>query len=133
MARPEEAIAVAELSDRDLDKIIKRDMPGYRMARRTKATDERAREAEPDARSPDLDALRKKFLGKDATGADELSTDAAVEAVDADEPATVEEADADETIVPVEPEAPRDPTDQRSHSKVAVVSNRDQKVIGSQG
>jgi hypothetical protein len=118
---------MAKMSEEDLDEIIKRDLPGFKVAKRIDELDSRTAEADADASSPLIDELKRKFLGK--TDGDDSALDAG------NSPDAEAEADdeLEDEIVAVEPESGTDPTDQRSHSKVAVVSGKDQRVIGTQG
>lgn len=120
---------MAKMSEEDLDEIIKRDLPGFKVAKRIDGLDSRAAEMDPDATSPLIDELRRKFLGRSLrVPGDDSALDSG-----GSEAATDTDVEIEDEIVAVEPESGTDPTDQRSHSKVAVVSGKDQRVIGTQG
>jgi hypothetical protein len=121
---------MAKLSKKDMEQIIKRDLPGYKLAGGTHRSEVDALWAPPEARSQDLDALRKRFLGdreSDAAAAGPEETDAPSGAGSDDD------EDLEDAMVPIEPEGEPDPTDRRSHAKVAIVSGKDRKVVGTQG
>jgi hypothetical protein len=127
---------VAKMSEEDMDEIIKRDLPGFKVARKPDALDARSRRAEADVSSPDLNELRRKFLGRDSATEDAQEDGDGSDAAGDEAPAGADpesDEEYEDEIVPVEPEAGIDPSDQRSHSKVAVISGKDQKVIGTQG
>jgi hypothetical protein len=121
---------MAKMSEEDLDEIIKRDLPGFKVAKRIDRLDSQAAETDPDARSPLIDELRRKFLGRSRQADD---NDSALDSHGSRAGDTDSDDEIEDEIVAVEPDSGTDPTDQRSHSKVAVVSGKDQRVIGTQG
>lgn len=122
---------MAKLSKKAKEEIIKRDLPGYKVAAAGHSDEIDALWAAPEASSPDLDALRKRYLGTNsptgnASGEAEVDTPSHAGA-------GLDEEELEDEIVPVEPEAESDSTDRRSHVKVAIVSGKDGKVVGTQG
>ena len=121
----------------DLDRIIRRDMPGYRVARGYRPEALRtdvAGDAPPAAATPSLDTLRQKYLVSKY-----LSRDSDWPADRSDASRSVEPhderaaADEEDIIVPVEPEQPAHPWDVGARPKAVVISGRDRRVIGQQG
>jgi hypothetical protein len=112
---------MARLPKRELESIIKRDLPGYRLMSRGVEFDAPRSSAEPDEVAPDIDALRHKFLGGEeiANGDEQLGIDTG--------------PNTDDEIVAVQPDKPGDPFDRGSRPKKVVVSGRTRRVIGSQG
>lgn len=111
---------MARLRKRELETIIKRDLPGYRLLSRGVEYDARDCAA-PDEIAPDIDALRHKFLGDD-------------EVSDGDEQQGIDTGpNTDDEIVAVMPDKPGDPFDRGSRPKKVVVSGKTRRVVGSQG
>lgn len=114
---PSKEPTTARLTDAELSKIIERDMPGHRIVRRktVDSSDTRcqARRAEwnVDEVSPDIDALRRKYLG----------------ASDAEHGGEV-----DDEIVIVETERPS-VDDGRARQRAVVISATERRIIGYQG
>jgi hypothetical protein len=110
---------MSQLSDRDLQEIIEREMPGYKVVqRRDRAAADSGLQAEADEIGPEIEELRKKYLGEDA-----------VDAADAREDQDDDEAE----MVVVQPKEATDPFDPSSQPKTVVVSGKDRRIIGSQG
>jgi hypothetical protein len=120
---------MAKMARKDLERIVRKEMPGYRLARKPKpgraAADARAsaRRAAPEARTPSLDALKRKYLGADAAPAPKKATRGAD---------TKKRRGADR-IVAVEPESAAHPWDRAARPKAVVVSGKDKKIVGRQG
>jgi hypothetical protein len=128
---------MAKLSKQEIEEIVQRDMPGYKVVHHEEGTDERAVEASPDEVAPDIDTLREKYLGdSENTAAEGNNPDG-----EGSEPAPVEtenhtdsdEENTDDAIVAVQPEQTSDPFDHAARPKTIVVSGKDRRVIGSQG
>lgn len=119
---------MAKLSREELEDIIERDAPGTRMVKRDATADPRSVRAQPEETTPDLETLRRKYLGTDAAPA---ATEEAVG--DAEDDAAGEDDDDDDEIVAVEPAEPADPWDRGARAKAVVVSGKDKKIIGRQG
>jgi hypothetical protein len=124
---------MAQLSDSDLEAIISRDLPGHQIVRRKSAkpaADAQPAEARPDVDdvSPDIDELRRKFLGEGAAGGSQP-----VEIAAAPEEADAPDDDVEDEIVMVEPNQRDDPLDHGSRPKAVVVSGKERRVIGYQG
>jgi hypothetical protein len=123
------------LAKRELEEIIARDVPGYKLARQHAAQDYPS--IEPDESSPDIESLRAKYLGSEAEqdfgaldGVDHLQHE--------DNPGPAGEvaagdADSDAMIVAIEPEAEADAFDAATRPKTVVISGRSKRVIGRQG
>jgi len=130
---------MAKLSKQEIEEIVQRDMPGYKVVQHEEGADERAVEANPDEVAPDIDTLREKYLGDSENTASEGSNPGGegneptpVEA-DAENPPDSDEDNTDDAIVAVQPEQISDPFDHASRPKTVVVSGKDRRVIGSQG
>jgi hypothetical protein len=117
---------MAKLSKEEIEEIVERDMPGYKVVQHEEGTDERAPEAGVDEVAPDIDTLREKYLGKTENPGHEADTSPTTDADD-------DEADADDAIVAVQPNETADAFDHAARPKSIVVSGKDRRVIGSQG
>ena len=104
----------------EIEKIVKRDLPGYKVASKTD-TDTQPARAQPDEAGPDIDALKKKYLGKDAPAADDAGEEG------------VEQENTDDALVAVQPDNPADPYDHGARPKTVVVSGKEGRIVGSQG
>jgi hypothetical protein len=107
---------VSELSQDELRSIVARDVSGYRLGAPASGTVKGPIGPAPDATTPDLDALRRKYLGP-AVAAEPISKG----------PAALD----DDTIVSVEPDAGEDGPG--GVPKAVIVSNTERRVIGTQG
>jgi hypothetical protein len=125
---------MAKLKKDELEKVVRRDMPGYRLARRAKPRPglDRARSRPAaSAATPDLDTLKRKYLPRQgANAAAAAAADAAVRGAGAGRPAA---PDNDDEIVAVEPETAPHPWDRGARPKAVVVSARGKRIVGKQG
>ena len=120
----------------ELDRIIRRDMPGYRVARGHRPDvqeSDATADAPAEAATPTLEKLREKYLvskylSPDSEG-DAAPSGAAQSAAAHDEAARSDE----DVIVSVEPEQPAHPWDVGARPKAVVISGRERRVIGHQG
>ena len=115
---------MAKLSDDELKRIVEERLPGRTVVRSAPARPDAGTWAPPDATTPDIAALRRKYLG-----------DAAASAARRDAGTYVPDAGAEgreAVIVPVESTHPRDAHERGPGTKGVVVSD-DGKVIGVQG
>jgi hypothetical protein len=118
---------MAKMAKKDLERIVRKEMPGYRLARKPKqgraGADARAsaRQAAPEARTPSLDALKRKYLGAAAARAAGGAARKKGRGRGADR------------IVAVEPEAAAHPWDRAARPKAVVISGKDKKIVGTQG
>src|SRR5688572_20098196 len=103
-----------------VQEIVEQEMPNFRVLEPNPAAEPRPL-ASADATSPDLDALRRKFLGVDAAAS-------STRTLDADEAAGPE--DDTEIVLTVPRNA--DALNRGAGPKAAVVSKSKGKVIGSQ-
>jgi hypothetical protein len=110
-----EATSTAPLAEQQLEKIIARDMPGYKLARRHLVDERRP---EPDEAAPDINALRKKYLGDSFSFADNAESE------------VEQPQDAGDVIVAVEP---AEGSDDQIRPKTVVISGKSKRVIGRQG
>ena len=115
---------MGKLSIEEKGRIIKRDLPGYKIVEQSRenAADEGLDNAksEPEAGTPDYRDLRRKYFGlvdELANGPDTATTDAA--------------GNNDDEIVTVEPENRADALDRGGRAKSIVIANGE--VKGSQG
>src|SRR5207244_1938795 len=127
---------MAKLSRKQLEAIVKREAPGYRIARSSPADSVDAREAPAIAEdtTPDLEQLRQMSSkgGNPGTGAD--AGRAAPRGKSAKKKSSAPESTAndDAQIIALEPENPADPWDRGSRPKSIVVDGKG-NVIGRQG
>jgi hypothetical protein len=115
---------MGKLSTEEKDRIIKRDLPGYRIVEQSPEDSADAGpeylKPQPEAGTPDIRELRRKYFGLEnewANGPDSSATDAA--------------ESGDDEIVTVEPENKSDALDRGGRAKAVVISNGE--VTGSQG
>jgi hypothetical protein len=116
---------MSKLSREDLEEILERELPGYRLAPSREETDAPSAMPAVDEATPDLEALRQKFLGADASEAAEQPSRTSAGSEDSVEP--------EDSIIAVEPKEATDPWDQSRRPKVVIVSGKDRRVIGTQG
>lgn len=121
---------MARLSRKEIDEIVKRDMPGHRVTRRAPAQDALRTGVHPDEGTPDLAALRRKYLG-DGDDVDEHAADEGRAVAGPD--AIPEDDDLEDEMVTLEPTVRTDPSDRGSRGKTVVISGRDKRIIASQG
>jgi len=109
---------MAKLSPKKLQQIIEQADPGSRVVD-TGAGGALGATAAADFDTPDLDALRQKYLGKSA----------ARKPTKPKAPAPGDEV----SIVSVEKKQKRDPWDRAARPKAVVVSDNEERIIGRQG
>jgi hypothetical protein len=114
---------MSKLTTEEKDRIIRRDLPGYRLVQQSiedSAADplESAR-LQPEAGTPDIRELRRKYFGS----VDEFANGPDASAVNAE--------NDDDAIVNVESENKFDALDRGGRAKAVVITNG--KVTGSQG
>jgi hypothetical protein len=129
---------MTKLPRKRLEEIIRKNIPGARLVERAPDADPRSLRAAPEADSPELDALRRKYLGDSGAGS---SSDSAE--VSPSEPAPPSDTAGDEEgatdedyedeIVSYAPESPVDPLDRGARPNTVVISGKDEKIIGRQG
>ena len=134
---------MADLTDSELEEIVKQGLPGYKVspksqvAKQATETDSVRRGASAARAEDRAERLRRKYLGPDAdVEADEDEAADAATFVSEEEPARRDSAiddEDDEMIVAVEPDSDADPLDRGSRAKAAVISKKEKKVIGQQG
>jgi hypothetical protein len=112
---------MARLTQRELEEIVKRDLPGYRIVRRS--GEETPTHAEPDEAAPPIEELQKKYFGEEEGGAGS----------DAPNPGNERAESTEDEILTVEPEQAVDPYDHSARPKTIVVSGDERRIIGSQG
>lgn len=116
---------MARVSKEEMAQIIARDMPGYRIAEPEAVPDSDSADhtrAGPEAVTPDVDVLRRKYFG------DEAGTQA-----ESDTAAHRGESDQDEEIVSLVPKDSLDPLDRARRAKTVVFSHSQKRVVGFQG
>jgi hypothetical protein len=123
---------MAKMKKGELEKVVRRDMPGYRLARKAKArkgTDRARTRPAAAAGTPDLETLRRKYAARSrpATGA---ASDVSARTAAARRAA---DGDNDDEIVAIEPESAPHPWDRAARPKAVVVSARDKRIVGKQG
>lgn len=119
---------MAKMKKADLEKIVERELPGRRIARKSEAAKDAPRpKPVSEARSPDLDTLRRKYLRRGRT--QPASRQPRRPEVDDPRPTRAD----DDEIVAVEPKAPAHPWDRAARPKAVVISGRDKRIVGKQG
>jgi hypothetical protein len=124
---------MAKLSKEDLQRIVEQQMPKYKLAETPSApgaADGAKTRAKPEAQTPDLETLRKKYLREtflsDAGGGGH-------EGVEPNGQPAADAAGDDTEIVLVEPKVVPHPLDRGSRPKAIVVSTTQKKIVGEQG
>jgi hypothetical protein len=131
---------MAELSREELQEIIDRDMPGHVIVERLPAPDAARRRAPAEAATPDLAALKRKYIGDPAgdagAGSPRRNPEDYPSAGDVEEnredDAPRAEAD-DEEIVTVRPKATTDAWGGGPGPKAVIISRSQKKIKGAQG
>ena len=138
---------MANLTDSELEEIVKRSLPGYKVSSKSQVARQAAEETDSvrrrGARASHTEAnraetLRRRYLGTEAEATeadeDEASEESAFASDESYAPPdnSIDDED-DEMIVAVEPETATDPLDRGSRAKAAVISKKEKKVIGQQG
>jgi hypothetical protein len=125
---------MAKLSKEEKEKIIKRDLPGYKLVEEAREDSPRSVlgydsiDVKPEAGTPDFRELRRKYFGADEDSTNEGRTFGGAHEGASDNPG--DESDDDE-IVKVEPENRPDALDRGGRAKSVVISRGE--VKGSQG
>jgi hypothetical protein len=117
---------MARMKDEDLERIVRRDMPGYRLTPKSKAAagmDASRGRPRVDAGTPDLETLRRKYASRDFQTSAASSDQVGGGVANAD----------DDAIVTVERESGADPLDPGSRPKAVVISGRNNRIVGKQG
>lgn len=123
---------MAKLSMDELQHIIDLDLPGHRVIERgredeTHADTSSSEEVRVEADTPDIEALRRKYLRK-------KYLDASDESIDASNAFFDNTGDDDGVeIVLVESKPSADPLEPRSQVKAVLVDTRTKKITGAQG
>jgi hypothetical protein len=130
---------MAKLSREEIEHIVERDMPGYKVVEHQEGVDEREVQAAPDEVAPDIETLRQKYLG-DADGAREESNpgndadDTTENSADPNrDDANDDDDSTEDSIIAVQPKETADPFDHVGRPKAVVVSGKDRRIVGSQG
>ncbi|MDQ5857401.1 MAG: hypothetical protein M3542_03885 [Acidobacteriota bacterium] len=114
-----------------IERIVQRDMPGYKLVDKKPEPPARDSAARPAADTPDVQALREKYLRRRSPSSDERSSARPHES-QSDRPTSATDEDA---IVAVEPEnRSRDgQLPGGGRSKRVVISGEKKEIIGRQG
>lgn len=116
---------MAKIPRKELEKIVKKQAPGYRVAHgRPAETDSLRQRAPAQAGTPDLAQLQKRY-GKTGVGA--------MDAQRKRPKAKAVKPQDDDEVVMLEPSNPRDSLSRASRPKAIIVSGKDKKIIGRQG
>ena len=125
---------MAKLTSEDIERIIKEQMPGYRVVEHHAVEDAVAQRVTPTEGTADLAELQERVARQRA------QTDNPGDTPHADNPGADEapaeplaDDEEEDHMVVVAPEAPPTPWDHGSKAKVVIVSGRDGKIITSQG
>jgi hypothetical protein len=121
---------MAKMNKRELEEIVKRDMPGFDVVSREPIDAGQDAPTAPAEAAPSIDQLRRKYLGDDAADA----TDEAADSPPARRRGAKAAPNTDDEIITVRPSAgSADPFDHASRPKTVIVSGKEKRVIGSQG
>ncbi|HEX6095557.1 MAG TPA: hypothetical protein VF432_04460 [Thermoanaerobaculia bacterium] len=114
---------MAKLTKEQTAQIVARELKGYRVTTSSPAAADafKGLRYSPEASTPDLATLRKKYLKQSAPELDELPNGRQSSASD------------DDVIVTVEPEHPADPFSRAARPKTKIISGSKKTIIGSQG
>ena len=127
---------MAKLSKEEVEEIIERDLPDYKVVKESLEKNlsngagsvlhrDSPKGSASDAASPDLNTLREKLKSRPASrGARSLADHTADD---------VDDNAADDMIVAVRPKRSGNPFDSGYRTKAVVISGRSKKVIGRQG
>jgi hypothetical protein len=115
---------MAKLTKRELEEIIRKQRPKHRLVSEPDDTRSDPYRAPAEASTPDIETLRKKFLGENYD-VDARTVEGAGDDEDDSQAVVVEEV-SDE-------EGGDQPTDRGSKKRVAIISTKKKKIIGEQG
>jgi hypothetical protein len=134
---------MARMSKKELEGIVERDLPGYKLASPEASDADRPMQAEPDDVGTDIDSLRQKYFGTDESeGNDNPGTQRNAPARSRAQrkrgAAGKDEHDkprpnTDDELVAVQPKESGDPFDHAVRPKTVVISGEDGEIVGSQG
>lgn len=128
---------MSRLTKRELDEIVDRDLPGYRVVQRSEPSEENAPQLEADQVAPDIEELREKYLGDDGDVGGEPDSHRAGAPSGrrsaSGSRGTGVASNKDDEIIVVEPKNSDAPFDHPARPKTVVVSGKDGRVVGSQG
>lgn len=128
-------MAKRKLTPQQLDEVVKREAPGYQVARKpSAAADAREQHAERAAEdmTPDVEQAKRKSAPKAPGSAPDARATSRAAAPSGAGGLAADAADDDVQIVALEPQHPVDPWDRGSRPK-SIVVNGDGRVIGRQG
>lgn len=114
---------MAKLTKEQAAQIVAKELRGYRVTSSSQAAVDafKGLRSSPDASTPDLAALRKKYLKQSTPEPDAMPN------------GRESHSDDDDVIVTVEPEHPADPFSRSARPKTKIVSSSKKTIIGSQG
>jgi len=123
---------MAKMSREDLATIVAEQMPGYVLAEEPADADAAFRaHAEPEADTPDLTSLSRKYLGDASDWAVETGSIGSSDADAAGNPGSDE--GGEDTMAVVYPRNAQDASSYDAGPKTIVVSAADRKIISAQG
>lgn len=112
-----------------LEKIIRDKIPGYRMLDRSELEHDSVSQVKADATSPDLEALRRKFLGAGRSAGPSSKFHNATKL--RRRAAAIRSGEPNDEVVVVVPDNAA--VDSRHHSKVVIISGKTGEIVGEQG
>lgn len=130
---------MSKLSPEQIDEIVSSELPNYEVKRESEGNrgslDEvdfaSATMDQVEAVTPDLEALKAKYLNQGASSPD---YDAAVaESVELEAAEAPEEESPEDVIVAVVPKSSLHPWDRGARPKAVVISGSTKKIVGQQG
>lgn len=124
---------MAKLTRKQLEAIVKKEAPGYHIARQSGAADAREAQVKADEITPDLEQLKKKYGGgESASGASDAAPRKATKSTRKSARKSTAATSDGAQIVALESDRPADPWDRGSRPKSIVISDSG-RVIGRQG
>jgi hypothetical protein len=119
---------VAEMSREEIEQIVEEQMPGWAVVSEESAAVDSAPNisAEPEAHTPDIDALRRKYLGE---GAADVTGSLASDNTDLG----ASDEGVEDAVIVVEPKQEGDVWDHGPGPKTVIISGKEKKIIGAQG
>lgn len=120
---------MTELSRQEIQQIVEKEMPGWEVVSEESAAVDSAPNVsgEPEADTPDIDALRRKYLGE---GAADVTGSLASDYTDLG----ASEEGVEDAVIVVEPK--QEGSDVWEHGpgpKTVIISGKEKRIIGAQG
>lgn len=125
-----------KMTSEEIDEIVKKDLPDYHVAKQIghSAAHDSVSRPRVEGSTPDIQALRRKYLPQEYRNRVTSATDSPPNVGDAGLGSSAgSDEKPDDEIIAVTPNVSADPWDRSARPKAAVISGADKKVIGQQG